>query len=47
MLPRWENFSFLVDRMVRLNHERIFLTESGDLGNYILIDYINDKKTKI
>lgn len=47
MLPSWENFSFLVDRMAGLNHGRVFLTEPGDLGKYILVDCINDKKTKI
>ena len=47
MLPSWENFSFFVDRMARLNHGRVFLTEPGDLGKYIIVDYINNKKTKI
>jgi len=47
MLPSWENFSFFVDRMARLNHGRVFLTEPGDLGKYILVDYISNKKTRI
>jgi len=47
MLPSWDNFNFFVDRMARLNHGRVFLTEPGDLGKYIIVDYINNKKTKI
>ncbi len=47
MLPSHDIFNMFVDRMARLNHGRVFFTEPGDLGKYIIVDYINNKKTKI
>ena len=47
MLPSRDIFNLFVDRMARLNHGRVFFTEPGDLGKYIIVDYINNKKTKI
>lgn len=47
MLPSRDIFNIFVDRMARLNHGRVFFTEPGDLGKYIIVDYINNKKTKI
>jgi uncharacterized protein with von Willebrand factor type A (vWA) domain len=47
MLPSHEDFEFFVDRMARLNRGRVFLTEPGDLGKYILVDYINNKRTAL
>ena len=47
MLPSHEIFNIFVDQMARLNHGRVFFTEPGDLGKYIIVDYINNKKTKI
>jgi uncharacterized protein with von Willebrand factor type A (vWA) domain len=47
MLPSRDIFNLFVDRMARLNHGRVFFTEPGDLGRYIIVDYINNKKTKI
>jgi uncharacterized protein with von Willebrand factor type A (vWA) domain len=47
MLPSHDIFNLFVDRMARLNHGRVFFTEPGDLGNYIIVDYINNKKMKI
>jgi uncharacterized protein with von Willebrand factor type A (vWA) domain len=47
MLPSHEIFNLFVDRVARLNHGRVFFTEPGDLGNYIIVDYINNKKKKI
>jgi uncharacterized protein with von Willebrand factor type A (vWA) domain len=47
MLPSHDIFNLFVDRMARLNHGRVFFTEPGDLGKYIIVDYINNKKTKI
>jgi uncharacterized protein with von Willebrand factor type A (vWA) domain len=47
MLPSHEIFNMFVDRMARLNHGRVFFTEPGDLGKYIIVDYINNKKTSI
>jgi uncharacterized protein with von Willebrand factor type A (vWA) domain len=47
MLPSHDIFNLFVDQMARLNHGRVFFTEPGDLGKYIIVDYINNKKTKI
>jgi len=47
MLPSRDIFNLFVDRMARLNHGRVFFTSPGDLGKYIIVDYINNKKTKI
>ncbi len=47
MLPSHDIFNLFVDRMARLNRGRVFFTEPGDLGKYIIVDYINNKKTKI
>jgi uncharacterized protein with von Willebrand factor type A (vWA) domain len=47
MLPSRDMFNLFVDRMARLNHGRVFFTEPGDLGKYIIVDYLNNKKTKI
>ncbi len=47
MLPSRDIFNTFVDRMSRLNHGRVFFTEPGDLGKYIIVDYINNKKTRI
>jgi uncharacterized protein with von Willebrand factor type A (vWA) domain len=47
MLPSHDIFNLFVDKMARLNHGRVFFTEPGDLGKYIIVDYINNKKTKI
>ena len=47
MLPSHENFEFFVDRMARINKGRVFLTEPGDLGKYILVDYLNNKRATI
>jgi uncharacterized protein with von Willebrand factor type A (vWA) domain len=45
MLPSRDIFNMFVDRMARLNHGRVFFTEPGDLGKYIIVDYINNKRT--
>jgi uncharacterized protein with von Willebrand factor type A (vWA) domain len=47
MLPSHEIFNLFVDKMARLNHGRVFFTEPGDLSKYIIVDYINNKRTKI
>jgi uncharacterized protein with von Willebrand factor type A (vWA) domain len=47
MLPSRDIFNLFVDRMARLNKGRVFFTSPGDLGKYIIVDYINNKKTKI
>jgi uncharacterized protein with von Willebrand factor type A (vWA) domain len=47
MLPSHEIFNMFVDKMARLNHGRVFFTEPGDLGKYIIVDYINNKRTRV
>jgi uncharacterized protein with von Willebrand factor type A (vWA) domain len=47
MLPSHDIFNMFVDRMARLNRGRVFFTEPGDLGKYIIVDYINNKRIKI
>jgi uncharacterized protein with von Willebrand factor type A (vWA) domain len=47
MLPSRDIFNMFVNRMARLNRGRVFFTSPGDLGKYIIVDYINNKKTKI
>jgi len=47
MLPSYDDFTFFVDRMARVNKGRVFVTEPGNLGEYIIIDYINNKKSRI
>jgi len=37
----------LVNRMARLNSGRIFFTEADDLGEYLIIDYMEHKQNKI
>jgi uncharacterized protein with von Willebrand factor type A (vWA) domain len=47
MLPSYDVFNMFVDRMARLNRGRVFFTSPGDLGKYIIVDYISNKRTKI
>jgi uncharacterized protein with von Willebrand factor type A (vWA) domain len=47
MLPSHDIFNIFVDRMARLNRGRVFFTEPGDLGKYIIVDYIGNKRTKV
>jgi uncharacterized protein with von Willebrand factor type A (vWA) domain len=47
MLPSRDIFNMFVDRMARVNKGRVFFTSPGDLGKYIIVDYINKKKTRI
>jgi len=47
MLPSRDIFNLFVDKMARLNHGRVFFTEPGDLGKYIIVDYMNNKKSSI
>jgi uncharacterized protein with von Willebrand factor type A (vWA) domain len=47
MLPSHDVFNMFVNKMAHLNHGRVFFTEPGDLGKYIIVDYINNKRTKI
>ena len=47
MLPSHDYSYFFVDRMSRLNHGRVFYTSPGDLGKYLIVDYLGHKKSKI
>jgi uncharacterized protein with von Willebrand factor type A (vWA) domain len=47
MLPSQDYSYFFVDRMSRLNHGRVFYTSPGDLGKYLIVDYLGHKKSKI
>jgi uncharacterized protein with von Willebrand factor type A (vWA) domain len=47
MLPSHDYSYFFVDRMSRLNHGRVFYTAPGDLGKYLIVDYLDHKKSRI
>ena len=47
MLPSHEVFNMFIDKVAQINHGRVFFTEPGDLGKYIIKDYINNKKTRL
>ncbi len=36
-----------VDRMTRINQGRAFYSSSGNLGEYILVDYMNNRKKRV
>jgi uncharacterized protein with von Willebrand factor type A (vWA) domain len=47
MLPSYDYSNFFVDKMSRLNHGRVFFTSPGELGKYLIVDYLGHKKSKI
>jgi uncharacterized protein with von Willebrand factor type A (vWA) domain len=47
MLPSQDYSNFFVDRMSRLNHGRVFFTSPDELGEYLIVDYLGNKKSKI
>ena len=47
MLPSYDYSHFFVDRMSRLNHGRVFYTSPDDLGKYLIVDYLDNRKSKI
>jgi uncharacterized protein with von Willebrand factor type A (vWA) domain len=47
MLPSRDFFNFFVDRMARLNRGRVFFTAPGDLGKYLIVDYLSNKRMNI
>ncbi len=47
MLPSHDYSNFFVDRMSRMNHGRVFFTSPGELGKYLIVDYLGHKKSKI
>jgi uncharacterized protein with von Willebrand factor type A (vWA) domain len=40
-------FGDFVSRMARLNRGRVFFTQADDLGKYVLVDYITNRKERI
>jgi uncharacterized protein with von Willebrand factor type A (vWA) domain len=36
-----------VDRMTRLNRGRAFYSSSENLGQYVLVDYLNNRKKRV
>ncbi len=45
-----ENAPFLgafVTQMARINKGRVFFTSADSLGQYLLVDYVSNKKRKI
>jgi uncharacterized protein with von Willebrand factor type A (vWA) domain len=47
MLPSSDYSNFFVDRMSRLNRGRVFFTSPGELGEYLIVDYLGHKRSKI
>jgi len=47
MLQGNDFFNYFVDQMARLNHGRVFFTSAEELGSYLIVDYISNKKTAI
>jgi uncharacterized protein with von Willebrand factor type A (vWA) domain len=47
MLPSFDYSNFFVDRMSRLNRGKVFYTAPGDLGKYLIVDYLGHKKSRI
>jgi len=47
MLQGADMFGYFVTRMARMNRGRVFFTSADDLGKYIIVDYISNKRTKI
>ena len=47
MLPSYDYSYFFVERMSRMNHGRVFYTSPGDLGKYLIVDYLDNKKSRI
>jgi uncharacterized protein with von Willebrand factor type A (vWA) domain len=36
-----------VDRMTRINRGRAFYSSSENLGQYVLVDYLNNRKKRV
>jgi uncharacterized protein with von Willebrand factor type A (vWA) domain len=47
MLPSYDYSYFFVERMSKMNRGRVFYTSPGELGKYLIVDYLDNKKTKI
>ncbi|HSW57486.1 MAG TPA: VWA domain-containing protein [Dehalococcoidales bacterium] len=47
MLPSHDYSNFFVDRMSRINHGRVFFTAPGELGKYLIVDYLDHKKSRV
>ena len=38
---------YFISQMARMNHGRVFFTSPGELGKYVIVDYLNNKKARI
>jgi uncharacterized protein with von Willebrand factor type A (vWA) domain len=47
MLPSYDYSYFFVERMSKMNRGRVFYTSPGELGKYLIVDYLDNKKTKV
>lgn len=47
MLPSYDYSNYFVDRMSRLNQGKVFFTAPGELGKYLIVDYLDHKKSRI
>jgi uncharacterized protein with von Willebrand factor type A (vWA) domain len=47
MLPSYDYSYFFVERMSRLNRGKVFYTSPGELGKYLIVDYLGNKKSRI
>ena len=47
MMERSHGFNAFLTRMARINKGRIFFTDADNLGQYVLVDYISNKSSKI
>ena len=36
-----------VDRMTRINRGRVFYSSAANLGEFVLVDYVNNRKKRI
>ena len=47
MLDASYHLKAFVDQMTRINGGRVFYTEPHNLGEYILVDYVQNKKKRL
>jgi uncharacterized protein with von Willebrand factor type A (vWA) domain len=47
MLPSYDYSNFFVDKMSRMNRGKVFFTSPGELGKYLFVDYLGNKKSQI
>ena len=47
MLDQSYHLKAFVDQMTKINGGRVFYTEPHNLGEYILVDYVQNKKKRL